>query len=88
MRGELNHSSLASPSMATLKRKHCDVGVWDNPPTLDEPPHVTLTTPSGDRGEWESVDLTPNEARAVAAMLINAAANQDARVIARAEDES
>ena len=75
MAGELNHSALSLPSIKALKRKHCAIEVWDNPPENGEPPHVTLITPHDDT--WDSVDLTPDEARALAGLLVNAANNQD-----------
>jgi hypothetical protein len=74
---ELNHSCLALPSVLALKRKHGNVEVWDNPPENSEPPHIVVTFPVGDG--WESVDLLPSEARAFAALLLNAAAQQDDR---------
>lgn len=75
MARELNHSCLALPSIKALKRKHCNVEVWDNPPEGDQPPHVSLITPHDDL--WDAVDLTPSEARALAALLINAADSQE-----------
>lgn len=77
---ELNHSSLSLPSIPALRRKHGNVEVWDNPPEGQEPPHVTVTFPHDD--VWDSIDLTVSEARALAALLLSAAASQEAKAAA------
>lgn len=77
MARELNHSNLSLPSIPALRRKHSNIEVWDNPPADGEPPHVVVCFTHDDT--WESVDITPNEARVLAAMLINAAASQESR---------
>lgn len=74
---DLNHSRVALTENAGLKRKGGgDVEVWNDICT-GEHPHITLVIPTDE--SWEAVDLTPNEARAVAYLLISAAADQDAR---------
>lgn len=72
---ELNHSRLAFPSEPALKRKPGAVEVWNNTPDAGQPPHVVLNI-EDDEG-MHTVDLLPNEARAIAAMLIAAAASQE-----------
>ena len=77
MTRELNHSRVALPEHTALKRKGGgDVEVWNDFVT-GEHPHITLVVPTNEN--WEAVYLTPNEARAVAALLMAAADNQDAR---------
>lgn len=68
---DLHHHRLDLPEVKTLNRP--DIEVWDDDPE-GKPPHVTLYF------DFEaSADLLPNEARALAALLISAADWQDRR---------
>lgn len=60
--------------METLSRTGLEV--WSDEPSGKNPPHVTLYF-----GDWsEYVNLTPNEARALAAVLVSAAVHQERRL--------
>lgn len=80
----LNHHALDLPkSKETEKLNRCDLEVWDDAPAVDQPSHVTLYIDSDENsvGSFRHVDLLPNEARALAALLINAADWQDRRKV-------
>jgi len=79
MNRELHHDRLSLPSVPALKRKDGhDLEVWHNPPENGAPVCVVLhiETPED---PWFGVDLLPTEARALAALLINAADHQERR---------
>lgn len=71
MKRELLHHRLDLQDIKSLAR--CDIEVWDDTPRDGQPPHVSLNW----HGEMSSIDLRPNEARALAALLIVAADGQD-----------
>lgn len=72
---ELNHHRLPLPDVEGLYWRP-EVEVWDNDPD-HQPPHVMvyITNESG----TTYVELTPQEARILAAQLVNAAEHQDRR---------
>lgn len=74
MTRQLNHHRLDLPKIPEFNRLNReDIEIWDDDPDGGDPAHVTLYT-----SEW-NIDLTPNEARALAALLVNAADHQDRR---------
>ena len=77
MAQELNHHRLPLPDVKGLYWRP-EVEVWDDEQT-DQPPHVTIYIVSDSSSEAVYVELTPNEARIMAAQLINAAEHQERR---------
>lgn len=79
MRTDLHHDRMSLPPVAALKRKDGnDLEVWHNPPDDGAPACVVLCVETAN-DPWQSVDLLPTEARALAALLINAADHQERR---------
>lgn len=79
MTRDLHHDRLSLPPLPALKRRDGnDVEVWHNPPEEGQPAHISLHIETRD-DPWFYVDLLPTEARALAALLINAADHQERR---------
>lgn len=79
MSRELNHDRMSLPAIPALKRKAGNsVEVWHNAPDRNEPVCIVLNVEPHDGG-MHTMDLLPSEARALAALLINAADHQDRR---------
>lgn len=72
---DLNHHRLEIPEFGDMGPRS-PVEVWDDD---DGYPCVTLMIDEDDEPAY--VELTPNEARALAALLINAAEHQDRRAL-------
>jgi hypothetical protein len=71
---EINHHSLDLPQIKALGKRP-DLEVWDDTPDQGKPPHVTLYV----EDETRYINLTVLEARALAALLLNAADHQERR---------
>lgn len=79
MSRELHHDRLSLPSVPALQRKDGnDFEIWHNPPEKGAPVSVVLSLETPDT-PWHTIDLLPTEARALAALLINAADHQERR---------
>ena len=85
MSRELIHHSLSLPCLAYFSGRilgKARIEVWDDEPRESPPaPHVTLAWDNAKENEF--LDLTPAEARALAAMLVMAADSQDRRAEAQ-----
>jgi hypothetical protein len=81
MSNDLHHDRMSLPAIPAVKRKagH-DIEVWHNPADKFTPEVVSLHIETPD-DPWSYVDLTPTEARALAALLINAADHQERRAL-------
>lgn len=80
MKRDLHHDRLSLPAIPALRRKQGnDIEVWHNPPAAQgEPVSIVLCVETPD-DPMHTVDMLPTEARALAALLINAADHQERR---------
>lgn len=78
MTRDLHHDSLSLPAVPAIKRKDENIGVWHDAPATGLPATVVLEMDDSE-GHWMTKDLLPSEARALAALLINAAEHQERR---------
>jgi hypothetical protein len=69
---KLHHHRIDLPEIKDLREEN-SIEVWDDEPEAGNIPHIILNT----EGEYNR--LTANEARVLAALLINAAEHQDRR---------
>lgn len=79
MARELHHDRMSLPPVPAMGRgDDNDIEVWHDEPDEGQPAHVVLHLELA-RDPWIAIDLLPEEARALAGLLINAASHQDRR---------
>lgn len=76
---ELCHSSLALPKLGLAHCRPSSIEVWASDSADGEQIVVTLSI---EADETVFADLLPHEARALAALLLSAAENQERRIVA------